>query len=199
MKKPKLMATLATFVFLGTQLSQAWGSNLRPNPYSFSAANGKSINVTGYGASRASWDAHHKADLRPNIVPGSSYNHFQDPKRGGGFDRYSLVQWSDGVITGYDMSLPSGTKLKEAMLQTLLELPKDFKISFFYANALSGTLEVTLKKILSRPKIGSKSGAVDFVFCSVSNDGTTSYDKNNINDVSAQFGMGLSNAKGWSC
>lgn len=83
--------------------------------------------MIGYAATRASWDALHVADTCPNIVPGIAYNLFHDPNRDGIIDKCSTVQWNDGAVTGYQISVTNGTKLKAAMLQALLEVPRDFK------------------------------------------------------------------------
>ena len=100
------------------------------------------------------------------------------------------------------MSLLKGTKLKAAEVQALAEMPNDVKVSFLYVGRKSATLEATsaiLKPTLTAPDIGSTNGAVDFVFCSLANGGTPSYNPANINDIYVGFGMGLTNAKGIAC
>jgi len=158
--------------------------------------------VVGFGATKSAWDAHHTADLRGNLNPGCCYNRDPNLKGGPSTDRYFGVTWSNGIVTGYGMSLLKGTKLKAAMAEALAEMPNDVKISFFHADHKSATLEATsaiLKKVLGDPKIGSTNGAVDFVFCSDAIDGTSSHNPANINDIYVNFGMGLANAKDTTC
>jgi uncharacterized protein YceK len=158
--------------------------------------------VVGFGATSDTWNAHHIADVRRNVIPGSGYD--PDPNLNGGIgtDRYSTVEWSNGIVIGYTMALLDGTKLNEAKAAALAEMPKDAKISFFYVQDKSATLETTsaiLKPILVAPSIGSLDGSVDFVFCSVANDGTSSFNPANINSIWVSFGLGLAPAKGTIC
>lgn len=87
--KKNTLGPLITFAFLGFQLSPTW--DLKLATVSSSATKGTLINVTGYAATRASWDAHHVADARPNIVPGITYNLFHDPNRDRMIDKCSTV------------------------------------------------------------------------------------------------------------
>lgn len=158
--------------------------------------------VVGFGAKSETWSAHHFADPRGNLVPGCCYNPDPNLKGGVSVDRYSTVEWSNGIVIGYTMALLDGTKLNEAKAAALAEMPKDAKVSFFYVQDKSATLEATsaiLKPILSDPSIGSLDGSVDFVFCSMANDGTSSFNTSNVNFVSVGFGLGLATAKGTTC
>ena len=174
---------------IAVALSEA-PSSLAGTPKSSATIHTLNNKVTGFGATRVSWDAHHVTDPNKNTVPGSGYDRFYDAKIGESLDRYEGVEWSNGIAIGYLIAALTGTKLKDAMAQAMNEMPSDSKIAFFYSNHLSGTLEVyspTLKRILTDPKIGFKSGAVDFMFCTVSSDGSTSYNTANINEIWVAF------------
>jgi len=77
--------------------------------------------LTGFGATTASWDAHHQAD--PKFTAGSAY----DPTRGLGSpnDRYYQVIAMGGLILSYSERFAAGTSLASAKAQAMRELPSD--------------------------------------------------------------------------
>ncbi len=197
-----LIATIAIAVSGCSSTSPSSAPTISTKASAPTISTSTSNGVIGYGATSDAWDAHHVADLSGNFAPGCCYNADHNLASWIGTDRYTTVSRSNGIVTSYNLGLPEGTKLKEAKIAALAELPSDAKITFFYAGDKSATLEVTsalLRPILMDPSIGSPDGSVDFVFCSVANDGTTSYNPANINSIYVNFGMGLDSAKGTAC
>jgi hypothetical protein len=94
-----------------------------PKPKSASApAPAKSTqppSLTGFGATTASWDAHHKAD--PNFAAGSTYD--PTPGLGSPNDRYYSVNSQNSHITSYSERFAAGTSLASAKAQAMRELP----------------------------------------------------------------------------
>lgn len=82
--------------------------------------------LTGFGATTASWDAHHQAD--PNFTAGSAYDPTPglappgDPTRD---DRYYSVNSQNGHITSYSERFAAGTSLASAKAQAMREMPSD--------------------------------------------------------------------------
>jgi hypothetical protein len=82
--------------------------------------------LTGFGATTASWNAHHQAD--PNFTAGSSYDPTPglappgDPTRD---DRYYGVNVQNGLILNYSERFAAGTSLASAKAQAMGELPSD--------------------------------------------------------------------------
>lgn len=158
--------------------------------------------VTGFGATLSAWNAHHTADTSGDFIPGCCYNPDPNLKSWGGNFRYTDVVTDNGIVTGYSLNLPAKTTLTDAKTAALAELPVDAQISFFYSQNGSATLETTsktLKPTLSDPHIGDANGSVDFVFCSVANDGSFGYNPTNINSIWVKLGTGLDAAKDATC
>lgn len=158
--------------------------------------------VVGFGATLDVWKAHHIADSSGNFIPGCCYNPDPNLKSWGATFRYSDVVVTNGIVTDYSLNLPENTKLIDAKAAALAELPKDAKVTFFYSQNESSTLEVTsatLKPILRNSNIAGTNGNVDFVFCSVANDGKFGYNASNVNSIWVKLGLGLSAAKDAIC
>jgi hypothetical protein len=87
--------------------------------------------LTGFGASKAAWNAHHRADDR--FDPGSAYDPTPSLARGDQRhnDRYYNVQAQAGKITSYEMRFPPSTGIKEAKRSILAEFPSDANIGWF--------------------------------------------------------------------
>lgn len=87
--------------------------------------------LTGYGATRAAWDANHTEDTR--AAPGAAYD--QDPNLAvdGDYtydDKYFGVS-NDPRITVYQMRSAPGTSISDAKSLALSEFPADATISWF--------------------------------------------------------------------
>lgn len=161
-----------------------------------------SKNIVGFGATLDVWKTHHVADKSGNFIPGCCYNLDPKLKSWGGNFRYTDVVVTNGIITEYSLNLPENTQLKDAQIAALAELPKDAKVSFFFSQKESATLEVKsaiLKPILLNTNIPGTNGSVDFVFCSVSNDAAFGYNASNVNSIWVKLGLGLVAAKDASC
>ena len=80
--------------------------------------------LTGFGATTASWDAHHQAD--PKFTAGSAYN--PTPGLGSPNDRYYGVNSQNGHITSYSERFAAGTSLASAKAQAMREIPSDARV-----------------------------------------------------------------------
>jgi hypothetical protein len=79
--------------------------------------------LTGYGATIASWNAHHVADRR--AAPGTAYDPLND---GNGTDRFAGVLTQDGRVVGFTIQFPKGSagvSRREAEQQVRSVLPHD--------------------------------------------------------------------------
>ena len=160
--------------------------------------NGASNEIFGFGATLSVWKAHHIADESGNFIPWCCY--IPDPrlKSWGTTFRYSDVVVTNGIVTDYSLNLPENTTLNDAKATALAELPKDAKVAFFYSQNESATLEVasaTLKPIMRNLNVGGTNGNVDFVFCSVANNGKFGYNASNVNSIWVKLGFGWRAAK----
>jgi hypothetical protein len=89
-------------------------------------ATASAVRLTGYGAARTAWAAHHVADPSPKVVKGCCYL----PKQADGLDRYLGVQ-SDkhGRVDSY--TLHFAPRVSPSAARSLLrrsELPADAKV-----------------------------------------------------------------------
>ncbi len=158
--------------------------------------------VTGFGATLKAWTAHHVADTSGNFIRGCCYNPDPELKSWGANFRYSDVVVTGGIVTDYSLNLRENTKLADAQIAALAELPKDAKVNFFFSQKKSATLEVTsatLKPKLRELNIPGTNGSVDFVFCSVTNEGKFGYNASNVNSIWVKLGLGLQAAKDSVC
>lgn len=205
MKKPTFLLFFAVIALVLSGCSSTTASSsstIATSQSSPTPTASKNVSVVGFGATVGAWKAHHIADSGNKNIPGCCYD--QDPslKSWGANDRYTDLMDKNGIVTAYSLNLPEGTTLKDAKIAAMAEMPKDAKVSFFTVQDMSATLEVTsatLKPRLSDPNIGNSNGNVDFVFCSVTSDGTYGFNKSNTNFVLAKLGVGLALAKGATC
>jgi hypothetical protein len=84
------------------------------------------VRLTGYGATRTAWAAHHQADTSPKLVKGCCYL----PKQADGLDRYLGVQPDKhGRVDSY--TLHFAPRVSPSAARALLrrtELPTDAKL-----------------------------------------------------------------------
>jgi hypothetical protein len=83
--------------------------------------------AAGIGALDADWEATHTPDTR--FAPGSVY----DPTPGLGRDdqhnaKYYGVEHENGRVSMYNLRLPEGTTVNEALLAAINELPTDARV-----------------------------------------------------------------------
>lgn len=84
-----------------------------------SAASSSRGVLTGFGASREVWEAHHRQ--APGFMEGSAYLPMVGDK-----PYYSYILWDEGEpISMYGLTFPQGTTLEEAEAKVLDEFPAD--------------------------------------------------------------------------
>jgi hypothetical protein len=160
--------------------------------------------VTGFGALKADWNAHHTAQgSSPNLTAGCCYNY--DPKLlDSPHYRYVNVDLDakSGRVLGYTMVLYPNTTIADARAQTMAELPSDATVVFFVASPCNSSIleakSATLVPIFSQPAIGGD-GTVDFTFFNADAQGTRFYDPKNIEFVDVTIGLGLASAQSGPC
>jgi hypothetical protein len=109
--------------------------------------------LTGFGATRRDWAAHHVADPNPKLVRGCCFL----PKQKDGYDRYYNVTYSKGRVDSYGMDFLPRVRASTARLLMKEELPPDARV---VARAKKGTCEqieyrsATLMKLLGSPIVG---------------------------------------------
>ena len=84
------------------------------------------VRMTGYGATRKAWAAHHKADPNPKLIKGCCYL----PQQADGTDRYYSVQ-RNGKGRVFAYSLHFAAKVSATFVRSLLrrdELPSDARL-----------------------------------------------------------------------
>ena len=195
--KKSIFATIAVTIALAIS---GCSSTSTPSASTDKASTNK--DVIGFGATLPNWKAHHIADTSGNFISGCCYNPDPTLKSWGANFRYTDLIVTNGIVTDYSLNLPENTKLSDAKAAALAELPKDAKVSFFYSQDESSTLEVTsatLKPMLRSLNIAATNGNVDFVFCSVASNGALGYYPSNVNSIWVKLGMGLEVAKGAIC
>jgi hypothetical protein len=86
----------------------------------------ESAGLTGYGATKKAWAAHHVRDRNPKLVAGCCFL----PKQRDGYDRYFTVQYDQGRVFSYEMHFdPPITAAKARRLILLYEAPRDAHVS----------------------------------------------------------------------
>jgi hypothetical protein len=132
--------------------------------------------LTGFGATNASWNHHHRADTR--FDPGSAYD--PDPSLGDHqrFDsRYYAVNHEAGRVTNYSMRFPSRTGVGNAKASILSsEFPPDAKIVWFKRKGTCAQMYVRSAKLARATHSGA---LVEFT----SGDAGTYYDARAVGDA----------------
>ena len=101
-----------------------------------------SPDITGFGATDASWNAHHTADL--DFAPGAVYDADANlPKINGHTGaRYVATNHSNGRVLAYSMNLMPGTTIVAAKASLLTEFPLDASFLWFSVKDTCAQLEV---------------------------------------------------------
>jgi len=123
------------------------------------AASVKRDELTGFGATVAAWNDHHRED--PRFSPGSAYD--PDPSLGDGErfnDRYYAVMPEEGQVTYYSMRFPAQTGIEEAKAFVLTsEFPADAKIVWFKGKGTCAQMLVRSKKVV---RAGTEAALITF-------------------------------------
>ncbi len=142
--------------------------------------------IIGFGATDASWNAHHIA--ASDFAPGAAYNPDQNLPKINGYAgaRYVATNHSNGRVLGYMMNLMPGTTVAAAKASVLQEFPSDASVIWFTARDSCAQLEVKsaiLGAVLGDPNIGAPDGMAFVELDTEHSDGTASYDSKNINQA----------------
>lgn len=158
--------------------------------------------IIGFGATDASWNAHHTADS--DFAPGAAYDPDTNlPKINGHTGaRYVATNHSNGRVLGYMMNLMPGTAVDGAKASVLQEFPSDALVMWFAVKDSCAQLEVKsaiLGAVLSDPKIGDPDGMALVELDTVHSDGSASYDPNNINEAILLLGSETTTSDAPAC
>jgi hypothetical protein len=113
-----------------------------------------SLTLTGFGATTASWNAHHQAD--PHFTAGSAYNPtpgLAPPGDSTRDDRYYGVNPQGGHVTSYYERFAAGTSLASAKAQAMRELPSDAHVLW------SATKDACTQMGVTSARLGAALGA----------------------------------------
>jgi hypothetical protein len=170
-------AAVTTVLFVALPIANAGATTPKPK-------------VTGLGATLGAWNKAHVLDTKNcrgghcyGAPMGTDVNDFQ----------WSAVTVDDGIVDGYERSLPEHTTLAEAKADIMKDFPRD-TVTTSQRTASSGDgstkcylwnlRSATLAKPLGAPKIGDPKGAIGVVFDTLGPDGTSPYSVNNIDSAS---------------
>jgi len=142
--------------------------------------------ITGIGATSAAWDAHHTVD--PKVPGGSAFGPTVD-----GQDEYTEVTATNGIVTSFVLTLPSGTSQPAAEQQALAQLPSDAVVTAsgpvgpdavgntcFYLNATSARLA----RALAASPVGDTQGVVGIELATnTTGVAAAPYNPGNVNSV----------------
>jgi hypothetical protein len=82
------------------------------------------VRVTGFGATRKAWAAHHRADPNPKLIKGCCYL----PRQADGQDRYYSVLRDHGRVFNYSMHFAPRVSATVARSLLRTELPADARL-----------------------------------------------------------------------
>jgi hypothetical protein len=109
--------------------------------------------LTGYGATRKAWYAHHKVQRSPILLPGCCFGSLQSD---GQFRNYN-VQYSLNRVNFYNMDFGPRISASDARKQLKKELPPDAKL---IAHKRRGKCEqfvyrsTALRRVMGRANVG---------------------------------------------
>lgn len=148
------------------------------------APSGPSVStvLTGYGALKADWDAHHQVD--PASSDGSAFL----PRNSDGSDRYVGVSYDTyGRVSMYQMYWDEpGISMGAARTLLLADLPRDAHVSFDLVKDTCEQIEylsTTLGSIEAKHANGGIAGGVMVEFSSMINYSYNTFDKNQVTNV----------------
>jgi hypothetical protein len=77
--------------------------------------------LTGYGATRSAWAAHHRTDPNSKLQAGCCFL----PKQADGTDRYYTVAYQSGRVVSYEMSFVPAVPRAVAIAAIKADVPRD--------------------------------------------------------------------------
>ncbi|HEY3810165.1 MAG TPA: hypothetical protein VGL49_01930, partial [Acidimicrobiales bacterium] len=149
---------------------------------------GAADGLTGFGATSAEWNAHHRADTTK--APGAAYLPYISGPSGLGGDQYQRVRVTAGRVISYGITLPQGTSQAAAEQFLAVQLPSDAKLTnAFNGPAVGGGSclllnyqSPTLGRVLGAAPIGDPRGTVGAELSTLAVGGSaTSLDRGNVN------------------
>jgi hypothetical protein len=113
--------------------------------------------LTGFGATRKAWFAHHVPDPDPRLIRGCCFL----PKERDGQDRYYTVKYSHGRVFYYEMHFAPRVSRAAARRRTSREVPPDARL---VARVRKATCEqlVYRSAMLKSAHLGSATVGVEF-------------------------------------
>ena len=155
--------------------------------------------LTGFGATRSAWNAHHTADTR--FAPNAAYDPDPALPSYSGQDVYVAVLWQDGRALNYQMNIP-GESIRRAIARVLRELPPDARELWGTRRDTCYMAELTSKTLgraLAKPAIGDPEGEVSVEFDTLLPDGSSTYESTDVNEVLISLGSYPTAASGPAC
>jgi hypothetical protein len=117
--------------------------------------------LTGYGATKKAWAAHHVADPNPKLDPGCCFL----PKQRDGNDRYFAVQYDGGRVFLYEMDFAPRISATTARRLMRKEVPPDARL---VAHVRKRTCEQLLyRSAMLKSATGDGNVGVEFSFSGV--------------------------------
>ena len=164
-----------------------------------SATDASNDALTGFGATLNAWNAHHTADHR--FAPNAAYNPDPALPSYSGQDVYVAVLWQDGRALNYQMNIP-GESIRHAIARALQELPPDahelwgLKRDTCYQAELTSR---TLGRALVARAVGDPEGDVFVEFDTNLPNGSSVYERTDVNEILIGLGTYPTRASAPSC
>jgi hypothetical protein len=117
--------------------------------------------LCAFGAPLLVWDAYHTVDPNSTMLAYDQDSSLP-PGPGGEQDKYSGVNYVDGLIWNYDVNFPSGTTLAGAETLVKAEFPSDVQVDWTKTLTQCAVAEYTSATLGSDLGIGADSLNVEF-------------------------------------
>jgi hypothetical protein len=143
--------------------------------------------ITGFGATVAVWNKHHREDRRGNLVPGCCYDPIPAHDGLQFADRYFAVQPIGGHVISYEIWTGNATTAAAAKRVALREMPVDARVRSFTVHRRSCAILILRSERLGAALHGAGGNEVIVEFSSGKS--SSSYDPRSVNDLLFSSGI----------